>query len=164
MKKTILVAAIGFLVLQTVNASAETRKSVSLHYQQTATSFGSKMLGMKLTNLFVEYDGVVHRSDCPVGLEIPCQTSVVAKLTAYKMDEIKNLIDEATAQKNKLVRSHTSARCIAPASKEANVTADNDSLPLYKGDICSAIFESNTEAGKKLTTLAAELVKKTTKN
>ncbi len=161
MKKSILVLALGIFA---INASAESRKSVSISYNERATAFGEKMLGMKLTTLFVEYDGLVHRSDCPVGLEIPCFTKVVAKLDAYKMDEIQNLISDAHAQKNKLVLSKTTARCIAPASKERFVSADNDSVKLEKGDICSAVFESNTAAGKKLTQIANELVRKTTKN
>lgn len=161
MKKSLLVIALGIFAL---NASATTRKEERVHYLERPTQFGAKMAGLNLTTLTVEVDGTVRRSDCPNLNEIPCNTRVVAKLNAYKMDEIEGLIKDAKDQKNKLVRSKTQARCFAPASKERFISADHETVKLEKGDICSTLFVSNTAAGTKLTAIVHELVRKTTRN
>ena len=162
MKKSLLVLTLGIFA---INASASTiRKEERVRYTERPTKSGEKMAGLGLTTLMVEVDGTVRRADCPNLQEIPCNTRVVAKLNAYKMDEIEGLIKDAKDQKNTLVRSKSQARCFVAASKERFISADHDSVKLEKGDICSTLFVSNTEAGQKLTAIVHELVRKTSKN
>ncbi len=150
--KRSLFAALSVLVLSS-QAFATSILDTRLAYREVPTRIGGT--AQTLTHVFVYGSGEAVRMSCQGTGPGACRVTHLRNYTNGQLDQIDRLI--AAARKGKIGRAPSTARCIVAPSKEAKLTADNDTVLLYKGDICTSILENKSPAAKQLVRMLGQL-------
>lgn len=138
-------SALALLSLTQV-ASATSIRSVLLNSREVATDPGN--VGMPLKSLIVYADGEVVQMECKNKLRIACQVKRIAQLDAYQVDDLSHLVEKARG--GKIVRVPSNAKCFVMPFKTRLTDADNGSVFLKSGDICTGFKVNTSSAAKKL--------------
>jgi hypothetical protein len=137
--------ALAILALSPV-AHATSIRDVRLLYKQVPAV--SPIGANTLVSIVIYGDGEAVRFDCDAHTPRACSTRTLKKYTAHQIDALDHLIDEA--RHGKVTRAPSTARCIVAPSTTDEYTADNGSVLLYKGHICTSAVLNRSPAAAKL--------------